>query len=356
MASDELVQIAAKFAPKIRDAILQCYRDFLNRVSEQLVLRTFKQKGLQGLVELAESLGDDFSARVTPLLYDAWRDSGRAVLSILPAGSVLSVVVFDALPVGAISAAESFRAALVQQISETTRETIVQSVTRNMVAGNNPIKTARDFRAAIGLTRSQEQAVQNYRTMLEELDPEALQRQLRDARSDRLIERAIEDNTPLPEEKVDSLVERYRQRAIKQRAEMIARTESLRAVNMGEYESILAASNMSKINKNLRRFWVVTDDARLRKHHKQIPTMNKEGVTIYQRFSTPLGPLRYPLDPEGVPANVIGCRCRLIYRLVGSEGRLSPTAPMQSIGPSGSLTNLALPDVQSLGSLTNILY
>lgn len=314
--TDQLLRIADLFSPKIREALLQSYREFLRRVTEAEVVASFKRNGLYGLIELAASLEGDISKNVAPLLYDAWIKSGRMVIDILPPGSTIGFVSFSTLPVGAVSAAEAFRASLVTGIAETTRETITTAVSLNIAAGNNPIKTARDFRAAIGLTTPQWNAVQNYRNLLETLDPEALNRVLRDSRSDSTVGGAIESGTPLSEERIDWLTERYRQRALKQRAEMIARTESLRAVHMGEYESILAAHMEGKISPNLRRFWIVSADERVRKYHAPIPAMNEAGVRIDESFDTPLGPLRYPLDPEGDAANVINCRCRVRYRII----------------------------------------
>lgn len=314
--TDKLLQIADLFSPKIREALLQSYREFLKRVSEAEVVSAFKRNGLYGLIELASSIEGDLSKNVAPLLYDTWIKSGRMAIEVLPQGSLIGFASFSTLPVGAVSAAEAFRAALVTGLTETARETITTAVSLNIAAGNNPIKTARDFRAAIGLTSPQWNAVQNYRSLLENLDSEALHREWRDARGDSTVRGAIESGTPLSEERIDWLTERYRQRALKQRAETIARTESLRAVHMGEYESILAAHMEGKISPNLRRFWIVSADERVRKYHLPIPAMNEAGVKIDESFDTPLGPMRYPLDPEGSAANVVNCRCRLRYRII----------------------------------------
>ena len=331
--TDELLYIAARYTKKIREAILQSHKEFLLRVSERDVLNALKENGLQGLVELAESIGGDIARNVTPLLTDAWRDSGRAVLTLLPSGSLIGSVVFDSLPVGAVSAAEAYRAALVQDLTDSAREVVTQSVSANIIAGNNPRKTARDFRGVIGLSAQQELAVRNYRNYLETLNPEALRRSLRDARSDRTVARAIQDGVPLTEQQIESLVERYRQRSLKYRSEMIARVEAMRAVNMGEYESLLTAFNEGKLNKNLRRFWVVTEDERLRDAHRPIPEINKYGVAVNEYFVTPLGPMRYPLDPDGVAANVIHCRCRVAYRIVDNSTLYARQAPYRGFLP-----------------------
>lgn len=316
MAEDQLLIIANKFSGKIRTALINSYREFLSRVSEDVIIAAYKRNGVMGLVELALSLEGELAKNVAPVLYDAWVQSGRIGISSLPSGSTIGIVTFDTLPVGAISAAEAFRLALVSNITETTRETVTQAISYSLAAGRNPIQTARDFRAAIGLSPTQLSAVYNYRRLLEETSPEALDRDLRDARSDRSVARAIESGTPLDEAQIDSLTERYRQRMVQWRAQTIARTESLRAINMGEYESILAAHRAGKISPFLRRFWIVSADERVRRNHLPIPQMNPSGVGIEESFQTPLGPLRYPLDPEGAARNVINCRCRVRYSII----------------------------------------
>lgn len=316
MAEDQLLIIANKFSGKIREALINSYREFLGRVTEDVIIAAYKRNGVMGLVELALSLEGELAKNVAPVLYDAWVQSGRIGISSLPSGSTTGIVIFDTLPVGAISAAEAFRLALVSNITETTRETVTQAISYSIAAGRNPRQTAYDFRAAIGLTPSQLDVVQNYRRLLEEASPEALDRTLRDARSDRSVARAVESGISLDSDQIDSLTERYRQRMVKWRAETIARTESLRAINMGEYESILAAHKAGKISPYLKRFWIVSNDERVRRHHLDIPQLNSLGVGIEESFQTPLGPLRYPLDPEGAARNVINCRCRVRYSIV----------------------------------------
>lgn len=313
---DELLYIAEKYTGKMREALLESYRLFLEEVSEEDVLTAFKYNGVQGLAELAAQTGGDMANRVTPILADAWQESGRLTLSLMPAGAVASGVVFDSLPVWAVSSAEAHRARFVTEASETARQAVTEAVTANIIAGNNPRKTARDFRSAVGLTARQELAVQHYREYLENLDMQALERELRDHRSDKVVLRHIREKEPLEEDYIDNLVERYRQRSLKWRSEMIARVESMRAIHMGEYESLYAAWTQGKIDPNLRRFWVTAMDERVRISHRRIPLMNRYGVAINQPFQTPLGPMRYPLDPEGVPANVVHCRCTLTYRIV----------------------------------------
>jgi hypothetical protein len=60
----------------------------------------------------------------------------------------------------------------------------------------------------------------------------------------------------------------------------------------------------------VKRFWVYTHDKRTRMSHREIPGMNPEGVDMDGgMYQTPLGPLQYPRDPNGIGSNTIQCRC-----------------------------------------------
>jgi hypothetical protein len=87
---------------------------------------------------------------------------------------------------------------------------------------------------------------------------------------------------------VDAYARKYR----KYRAETIARTESMRALNMGTQEAWRQAVQDGKIVEDLiRRFWKVAHDERTCPVCKPIPEMNPNGVKLAQPFATPRGPI-----------------------------------------------------------------
>jgi len=190
-------------------------------------------------------------------------------------------------------------------------------IRRGVMAGVNPRDTAREVRDTLGLTQRQELAVMNYRRQLEQDPGGSLRRALRDKRSDRLIMRLAREGTGLDKAQIDKLVQRYRERYVKHRSEVIARTESIRALNLSEYALWDEQVRQGLVDAgDLKRFWVYTRDERTREAHREIPSMNREGVGLTERFKTPLGPLRYPGDPAGVAANVVQCRCTVITRII----------------------------------------
>src|SRR6185369_9054534 len=97
--------------------------------------------------------------------------------------------------------------------------------------GANPRTTALDLvgkigatgnreGGVIGLTSSQEEWVRNYRAELLSDNPEAaLERALRDKRFDRAIMNAANSGEPIPRDLVDKMVNSYKTRALRYRAE-----------------------------------------------------------------------------------------------------------------------------------------
>lgn len=323
--TDLLLQIAADHVASIRGAWLSVVRRFLARVSDTQVASVLRKEGyyakasdsIDSLMDILDGL---LAEDVVPKITDVWLASGRKVSSVLPKGAIIAPFSFDTARVAALSSADGYRASFIRDISQTQRETVSQVINRGFVEGRSRSQVARDIRASIGLTWKQEQWIENYRNQLSSMDSSALERMLRDKRSDRLYQRMLDSGGALSPEQIDSMVERYRQRMIKWRAETIARTESVRAMRMGEWDTLMAAHDAGALSPLLRRFWVVTADERLRRYHMPIPSMNAEGRAIDEAFQTPLGLLMYPLDPNGVAANVINCRCRVEYRMPTASG------------------------------------
>jgi hypothetical protein len=307
---DRLERIALAFEPRIANSLL----DVFEQIRSELVLKEVEEillrGGISAVMGLISNLEDYISAAIRSEIVDAVSQSGRIAIHLLPEGSAKATYVFNILDPNTISELNNHNARLVSYISQSTRQAVQQSLEANIIAGNNPIKTARDFRDSIGLTDIQEQAVRNFRAGLESGSSTPLQRELRDRRFDRSIQRAIASGESIPADKVDKMVERYRQRMINFRAQTIARTESIRAINMGEFESLRQAEESGELIVKYTRHWVFTHDDRTRYSHRGIPVLNPNGRSIHEYFITPLGNrLRFPGDPNAPAEEVVNCRC-----------------------------------------------
>ena len=84
-----------------------------------------------------------------------------------------------------------------------------------------------------------------------------------------------------------------------------ARTAVTGAQNAGRMDSYKAASDMGI---KVRKRWVATKDGRTRHSHQKL-----DGQTVDwdEPFSSELGKIRFPGDPQAKPANTYNCRCTL---------------------------------------------
>jgi len=204
---------------------------------------------------------------------------------------------------------QSYVQNVIAEMAANTRRGVAQAIRREDA-------TAATIMERVGLTPSQEQAVDNYRRMLEEGDGDAFRRSLRDHRFDPSVQRAVDGQT-LPQEKIDRMVQRYRERYLRHRAQTVARTESIRAIHAGQANQIENLIANGEIQRNqIRLFWRNQGDNRVRNAHVLIPRMNEQGIAPGEAFQSPLGPIRYPGDPTTPPSNHINCRCVVFPRII----------------------------------------
>ena len=101
------------------------------------------------------------------------------------------------------------------------------------------------------------------------------------------------------------------------RAQMIARTEIIRASNAG---SLLGAI---ETGVPMLKYWLATRDNRTRGQkpsdkfdHYSMLEREKIGVSLDQPFNVSGELLMYPGDPDGSAGNTINCRCALRYEVL----------------------------------------
>lgn len=248
---------------------------------------------------------------------------------------------FDTLNPRLITWLQTYSLKLIREINEGTREGVRQFLLDGMKAGKNPKDVARQVRGVVGLTARQSQAVANYRRQLEEfhlkrsagswglgnkpnkvngtqvsiLDGEGANtdgidtRRLRDFRYDGQLRRAMETGKPLKPEQIDKMVAAYQRKYLAYRSRTIARTEAIRATNMGVQDAWQQALDKGVVKEALvRKKWVVARDERTCTVCGPVPKMNPpKGIPHAASFKTPNGPVAIPpLHPN--------CRCTVIYR------------------------------------------
>jgi Phage Mu protein F like protein len=203
---------------------------------------------------------------------------------------------------------------LVTGITEEQRTVIRDAMVDGMRANLNPRAIADTIEDTLGLSRQQAEWVRSYRRALESGDPEllqsALERELRDGRSDRSVLRAIDGGKPLSQRQIDSMVDRYTANAIHLRAETIARTEGLRAVHEGMQDAIAAGIDRGDLQADVIALtWWAKLDGRERASHREMLGQTRGYGDPFLSGDGNL--LEYPGDPSAPASDTVNCRCTL---------------------------------------------
>lgn len=217
-------------------------------------------------------------------------------------------------------------ARLVTEVTDSIKESVRTVVQDGLTMGRDPRKVALDLvgrinRATgrreggvVGLTSQQSGYVVNARKELEDLSSTYFKRTLRDKRFDRIIAKAIRDGKPLPQADIERITARYSDRLLAYRGQVIARTESLQALNAGRDEGIRQIIEKGELAPDaVTIIWQAAPDRRTRDSHA---SMNGQRVPQGEAFVTPNGyRLRHPGDTSlGAPASeTIQCRCNVRY-------------------------------------------
>lgn len=199
---------------------------------------------------------------------------------------------FDEVNPYSVQAAQLFRNGLIREITQQVADAIQIIVANGVRGGAAPETIAKDIHGSIGLTARQATAVQARRAALEE-----------------------KGNSPAA---VDKKMAQYYGQALGNRAITIARTETLRAANLGQELGIRQAQMEGAFgNLEVRRFWIDTNDSRTRPDHREVPKLNRNGVGLDEPFRYPGGRfIARPGDPNAASADmVINCRCTVAHRL-----------------------------------------
>lgn len=275
------------------------------------------------LAEIADLLGE---GRVTDALDEleaaARRLAGRVNQSFVEAaqraadfmnGALTVTISFNEVNERAVAIMQRNRLRLVTAFTAEQQRATRAALEAGVRDGVNPREMARRFRASIGLTERQQQAVDNYRRLLTQGRAEALARELRDRRFDPTIGRAVRGEIELTDAQINRMVGRYRERFLQYRAETIARTESLRAVNEGTREMYEQAFEDGVLRPDeVKRTWVTAGDERVRTSHVFLDGQSRAPD---EPFESGIAQLMFPGDPSAPPEETVNCRCALATRL-----------------------------------------
>lgn len=336
----EVVAAYAVLAEKYDKTLAAAFVDGLNKVKDFLNLDLLKSyldsgdfTGALNLVndELIANSFAGFSKEITSA-FQAGAETSAVLSPPIYSNGIRLNVFFDPVNPGAARVLQDYKFSLIREITESVRSTIAQELTEAVTTGVNPLESARRLRQVIGLTPRQQRYISNYRWQLRQIgDPgnpkiatDILRRKLHDKRFNSTVLNAVKNGTKLTPEKIDQMVGRYTERFIKYRSEVIARTESIRALNMGNMQLWRDMVTDGKIEENrVERLWLRTFDGKTRDEHVSLGSKYGKpgkGVGLNEPFIGPeYGKIMYPGDPLSPAGNTIQCRCAVFMRIKAGD-------------------------------------
>lgn len=272
-----LHRLADRAYPQLRDALAVVLREAGAEVS---------------LADLSALLTTGHPLDILRTLEDSWRAGGLVALRTTLEAQIPLVIAsaeataataglsiaFNVADPAVLFAIETHVGTLVTEIDATTRAGIRAAVSTMFETGGTVGTQARTLRDLVGLTSRQAESVVRFEASLfaDGMSPERITR----------------------------LVTRRTAQLLRQRAELIARTETIRAASAGQQLLWEQAARQGLLDAGLKRFWVITPDDRLCPICRAIPGQNPQGVALEAVFQTPVGGVAFP------PAHP-ACRCTI---------------------------------------------
>lgn len=317
--------------PSVRKAFLQAIADVRSGARLSLIVEAIERGRVDEVFQLL-NMDDSLFAALDESIRTVFLSGMEYQRTVLPKKSYPTgvgplVVRFQGRHPRAERWVETKAGDLIREITEDQRQLVTEAVRRGLERGQGPRTTALDLigrpsatgrrkGGLIGLTSGQAGWVQNMRDDLENLSADYFTRKKRDKRFDGTVRRAIKEGKPLSSADVARITGRYSDRLLRMRGDMIARTETIAAMNAGRLEAVQQMVDSGRITEEaVSLTWDATGDARTRPAH-----MSMEGQKrgLNGAFISPTGALlRHPGDTSmGAQGHdVIGCRCYMAVKI-----------------------------------------
>lgn len=333
-ASALYAEIASKHGLEVAEAFYEAINRIRSAVQIQRLTALIEQGRIEDALEalqIEESLFNDLADKARAAHVSAGHATADTLPRRRPDGTAV-VVRFDGRNPAAEAWINEHSSQLITHLTDETKQAVRVSLTVSMEAGVNPRQAALEVVGRInkatgkreggvlGLSVPQAEYVAKARAELLSGDPEDLKhyltRQRRDKRFDRSITKAIRTGEPVPAETIAKAITAYEGRLLKLRGEIIARVETMTAIQQGKYEAFRQAIADGKVDvEAVTKIWRSAGDMRVRHTHM---ALNGKSVGFNEPFRSPSGALlRYPMD-TGLGAGtdeIVGCRCDCEYKI-----------------------------------------
>lgn len=323
MAANRIDQLIDAWSPRLKRAFLDSIYQIRNAAQIAQIAKMLEAGDVDGALR---AVGIDpvafrpFDKALTDAFEAGGTFAAKAVPVVRTTDGMRVVFQFNIRNPRAERWLSDYSGNLIKDIVEDQRNMVRTYLTRAMARGINPRTAALDLvgrigvsgnreGGVIGLTSSQEQWVQSYIDDLSSDNPaQALTRELRDKRFDSRVLSASEEGAPLTAEQIETMAKSYTNRALRFRAETIARTEAQTALHESQQQAMEQAVDTGLFSKTDIKFvWHTARDARVRDSHAE---MDGQIKIMGEPFVSGLGNLlEYPGDPTAPIEDVANCRC-----------------------------------------------
>jgi hypothetical protein len=342
MAANSWEQLIASWEPRMRQAFLDAVYEIRDSITIAELTRLIEAGRIDDAVR-AVGLDPGKFRGMSSTLAAAYEAAGVATMVAIPpaiaAGGYTLKISFDARATAAAKFLRDRSELLIREITEDQRRGIRDVLVRGLESGRGPRDVATDLlgrrnratgkreHGLIGLTQTQQDWARNYARELATGDPAALKRKMRDAKFDAVVRRAIAEGRGLTKAEALPAFRAYLYRALRVRADLIARMEMRTALHAAQDQAYRQAIDAGMVSAEVvTKEWRSRRDERVRDTHRRRPmTVDNDsthwgldGVVkqLDDYFISSSGArLRYPGDPSAPLSETAGCRCNLIYRV-----------------------------------------
>lgn len=320
-------ELLKKFEPEVRSAFMQSIYDARARIDVAKLIEALRRKDVEAAVQVIGLKPESFWS-MAESVRSAYLSSGAASSTYLPAWAN-AVFGFNGRDPRAEEWIARYSSDRIQGIVDDEISAVrlflgdalrdesrgVRSVALDITGRMNPVTNRREG-GILGLTLEQTNWVINARRELHNLDPNYLERKLRDKRFDRIVKKAIKDGKQLSQADIDKVVNRYQDRVAAYRGKTIAENETFTAMANGRHEAmrqLLATGAAERVTKK----WI--------HGHSMDPRLDHLGMDGEVReFEQPfimadLTPMQMPHDPIGGAKHSVKCKCTMFYRPIASK-------------------------------------
>ena len=332
-----LQELLDQMEPQVRQAFL----DAISDISDETVISALEKAIATGNIEYALSilnLDPVVFAQVADSVSDIYKyaavltaEAARATVNPLTGSRVIFRFNVRSPPAEEWLRVESSK--LVVGLSRTARQTVRQTLSDGIAAGQGPRTTALDIvgrisattgrreGGTVGLTPAMAKYVSKAKLELQSGDPAMLANYLtrirRDARFDTKVHKAMKAGVPLPPEDVAKMIGKYSDSLLKLRGENIARTETLLSLHAGQAEAIRQMISSGKVHEDdVVKIWRTNRDGRERRSHHILHGKKRPYALPFISPETG-AKMMHPGDRSlgAAGEDVINCRCHAEYKV-----------------------------------------